>query len=259
MCLIVFSYQQRSDYPFVLAANRDEFYRRPTAALNFWKDRPDILAGRDLQGNGSWLGITRSGRLAAVTNYRDPAVQRDNAPSRGLLVSDFLSGDLSADAYLEKIERSGDQYNGFNLLLGDESGLWYYSNRGSGIQRLAPGLYGLSNRRLNTDWPKLRKARAALGRLLENGGPLDIPAAFDLLADRTLAPDAELPDTGVGLAWERVLSPVFITSETYGTRSSSLLFIENTGWISFLERAFEPGPDGPHPAEPRRFMFKLPD
>jgi uncharacterized protein with NRDE domain len=259
MCLIVFSYRQRDDYPLVLAANRDEFYQRPTAALDYWKDRPDILAGRDLQGNGTWLGITRSGRMAAVTNYRDPAVQLNGAPSRGLLVSDFLAGALPAEAYLEKIRRTGDRYNGFNLLLGDESGLWYYSNRGTGIHELTPGLYGLSNHLLNTDWPKLTKARVALGHLLACGGPLDIRGVLHLLQDRIPAPDADLPDTGVGLDWERVLSSVFITGENYGTRSSSVLSMENSGWISFLERPFEPGPNGPQPAESRRFMFKLPD
>ena len=257
MCLILISYKPHPDYELILAANRDEFYDRPTLPLARWEDIKDIYAGRDVKGSGTWLGMTRSGRIAAITNYRDPASLRPNAPSRGLVVSNFLSGTESGGAYLQRLKKTGHQYNGFNLIVGDDTGLWYYSNRADGIQKLDPGLYGLSNRLLNTGWPKVDKGKAGMSDQLRKNREVNPDDFFDLLADRSMAPDEKLPDTGVGLEWERVLSSVFITSENYGTRSSSILLIEKTGSVTFAERTFDVKEPARLNHETRRINFKI--
>ncbi|GBC64018.1 hypothetical protein DENIS_5018 [Desulfonema ishimotonii] len=239
MCLILFSYKTHSRYRLILAANRDEFHNRPTAPLSFWKDAPALLAGRDLQGGGTWMGVTRSGRFAALTNYRDPASQREDAPSRGALVSDFLTGNMRPDEYLEAVCRVGQQYNGFNLLVGDMGNLCYYSNRLKEIRWITPGTYGLSNRFLNTPWPKVRRGRDKLRRLLADGN-IRTGALMEILADRSHPPEDQLPDTGIGPEWERLLSPVFITSPVYGTRASSVLLMSEDGHCRFTERTFVP-------------------
>ncbi len=159
MCLIVFAWRQHPDFPLIVAANRDEFYERPTLAADFWADHPEVLGGRDLKEMGTWLGITRKGRFAALTNYRDPLHVRADAPSRGWLVRDFLTGERGAEDYLARLRDRGAAYNGFSLILGDAAGLYYYSNRGEeGPAALAPGVYGLSNHLLDTPWPKVRRA-----------------------------------------------------------------------------------------------------
>lgn len=239
MCLILLSYDVHPVYRLVLAANRDEYYDRPTAPLAFWNDAPDVLAGRDLKRNGVWLGVTRTGRIAAITNYREPFLRLENAPSRGLLVSDFLTKMKSPEQYLDDIQKTGHLYNGFNLLVGDRSGLFYYSNMGSGIQKITPGLYGLSNHLLDTPWPKIEKGKAALGTLLEETHKIEIEDVFDILTDRSYPADDQLPNTGVDRDWEKVLSPLFISSPTYGTRSSSVVVVERTSRITFAERTFE--------------------
>jgi uncharacterized protein with NRDE domain len=239
MCLIVFSLHHHPGYRLILAANRDEFYDRPTLALSRWDDLPDISAGRDVKGGGTWLGVSRSGRIAAITNYRDPASVIADAPSRGLLVSGFLSSTESPESYLRQLGQSDRRYNGFNLIAGDRTGLWYVSNRSSGVRKLEPGLYGLSNHLLDTPWPKVRNAKAAMSRLLKPGGPPDVERLFEVLRDRTVAPDTDLPDTGVGLEMESMLSPIFITSADYGTRSSSVLTIDDAGAVIFWERTYD--------------------
>ena len=241
MCLILFSYEKHPQYHLILAANRDEFYERPTAPLAAWDCTPEIFAGRDLKGQGTWLGITRSGRFAAITNYRDPASIMDDAPSRGLLISNFLKSDEPAESYLAELEKLAAKYNGYNFLAGDLSGLWYYSNRGDGIYQLSPGHYGLSNHLLDTQWPKVVAGKSRLKKLLHPDKEIQTDRVFDLLADRTLAPDHQLPNTGVDLEWERILSLLFITSENYGTRSSSIILIKRTGEVTFLERTFNCG------------------
>lgn len=246
MCLIVFAYDCHPEYRFILAANRDEFYRRPTAAAAFWPDCPDVLAGRDLEAGGTWLGITRSGRFAALTNYRDPATHMDGNRSRGQLVQAYLCGRSSPAEYLAGVRESGHLYNGFNLLVGDAGGLWYYSNRGGDAQPVAAGIHGLSNHLLNTPWPKVARAKAGLAVCLTAG--IAAEPLFALLGDRTAAADDELPATGVGLAWERLLSPVYIASPDYGTRSSTVLTIDRRGQAAFHERSW---PDG----QSRSFAF----
>jgi len=240
----------------VLAANRDEFYDRPTAPLAFHDDLPDILGGRDLKHHGMWLGITRSGRIAAITNYRDSGLSISDAPSRGFLVRDFLIGKESPKHYLEHLKSIGSRYNGFNLLVGDGSDLYYYSNRGNNIQRLEPGMYGLSNHLINTPWPKITKGKLDIENLLNGKEKINPEDIFNILRDGSYPPDRMLPDTGVGLDWERILSPLFITSEGYGTRSSSIIFIERGGEITFMERTFIPDGGVSRAEKTRKFSFK---
>jgi len=242
MCLIILSYRMHARYPLILAANRDEFYERPSAPVSLWHDAPDLIAGRDLKSGGTWLGITKKGRLAAVTNYREPGSFRENAPSRGWLVKDFLCGQEEPKAYLKKTAERMDQYNGFSLILGDTSSIYYFSNRGDMLE-LSPGMYGLSNRLLDTAWPKINRGKEALGSLLskaDNPLPEDI---FSILSDQSKPVDNELPETGVGLEWERILSSIFITSPVYGTRSSSVIMIDRKNHVMFIEKIFNGKPD----------------
>lgn len=255
MCLILVSYDQHPDYKLIFAANRDEFYDRPTRPLAFWEDMPEIIAGRDMKGNGTWFGVDRTGRFAAVTNYRDPAQNLPHAPTRGALVSDFITASETARTYMQKIASVGQHYNGFNLLIGDRSGVWYYSNRGNDIQKLKPGLFGISNHLIETPWPKVKKGKAELQDLLSAQKDINYEDLLKILADQSVPPDKTLPDTGVGIEWERILSPLFITSKVYGTRSSSVLLVKRNGRVIFVERTFIPEANGAMKQETRKFSF----
>jgi uncharacterized protein with NRDE domain len=239
MCLIILSWRTRTDFPLILAANRDEFYDRPSLPADFWPDHPDILGGRDLKEGGTWLGITRKGRIAALTNYRDPLSVRANAPSRGWLVRDFLTGDDRPGDYLERLQKEAPRYNGFSVLLGDDSGLYYFSNRGGGgVTPLSPGIHGLSNHLLDTPWPKVGKARESFRSVVAGKSRPRSEDLFDLLTDSSRPEDSDLPETGIGLEWERILSSVFIASPVYGTRSSTVLMIDRFGRVRFEDRQF---------------------
>ncbi len=240
MCLILFSYQQNPRYPLIVAANRDEFYERPTAPAHFWEDSPSVLAGRDLKAGGTWLGVTRSGRFAALTNYREPGHNRPDAVSRGDLVADFLAGSDTPDAYAHQVHARGERFNGFNLLVADVNELWYVSNRGGRPHALSPGLYGLSNHLLNTPWPKVERGKVWLADATRS--PLIAPEPiFRQLADTSEAPDEDLPATGVPLEVERMLSSTCIVSSNYGTRASTLVMFNAGGTLSFRERSFAVG------------------
>lgn len=241
MCLILFAYEAHPAYRLVVAANRDEFYERPTAAAAFWADAPGVLAGRDLLHGGTWLGMTRGGRFAAVTNYRDPSSKIDHAPSRGALVTDFLKSVQSPEEYLHALAARADAYNGFNLLAGDARSLYYFSNRGGPPQELRPGVSGLSNALLDTPWPKVVRGKRALAEGLKKGDALAPEAVTEVLLDRVRAADAELPETGVGLEIERVLSPRFIVSKGYGTRCATVVLQDRAGRLTFTERTFAAG------------------
>lgn len=244
MCLILFAHRAHAAYPLVIAANRDEFYERPTAPAAFWHDAPHVLAGRDLQAGGSWLGITHDGRWAALTNYRDPPSPVPGRPSRGALVAGFLTGDAAPDNYLADVAARADQYDGFNLLVGDATGAWYFGNRATddaGPRRLEPGVYGLSNHLLDTPWPKVARGRQRLGELLA-GGAVDAESLLGILYDTEIAPAQSLPDTGIGAEWERVLSAAFVATPVYGTRASTALIVTAAGELTFVERSFRPGP-----------------
>jgi uncharacterized protein with NRDE domain len=238
VCLLLFAYEYHPCYRLVLAANRDEYYDRPAAPAAFWPDCPQVLAGRDLARLGTWLGITRTGRFAALTNYREASPGIPDARSRGELVSNYLCGTEPPRAYLEAIQ--GMVYPGYNLLAGNRGGLWYYSNVSGHLQEITPGLYGISNHLLDTPWPKVVRCRQKLAAYLARAEGLETEALFALLADEFHAADDELPDTGVGLEWERILSAPFISSPGYGTRSSTVLFIDRRGRVSFVERTFCP-------------------
>lgn len=237
MCLILLAWRAHPDYPLVVAANRDEFFARPTAPAAWWEDAPRLLAGRDLQSGGTWLGVSAAGRFAALTNFRDPARVQPDAPSRGELVSDFLRTNASPADYTGQIERKAAAYNGFNLLYSDGTSLHYYSNCGEGRGELAPGIYGLSNHLLDTPWPKVARGKSALAAALGT-----LPARerlFALLRDDATAREDELPRTGVSLEWERLLSAAFVRSAAYGTRSSTVLLRDRAGRLEFEERSFD--------------------
>ena len=243
MCLIVFAWRPGHAQPLIVAANRDEFYARPSLPLAQWPQAPHVHAGRDLEAGGTWLGIGAHGRFAALTNIRDPH-QPPARKSRGELVARFLTGDASIDDYLSDVVGRAPEYAGFNLLLGNAHELWHFNARRSEPVMLEPGVYGLSNAGLDTPWPKLLKARAALSAVLNDPQPERLLA---LLGDAQTAPFAELPDTGVGLATESLLSSVFIASQSYGTRASTALIVQADGTRRMVERSF--GPYGGHLGE----------
>ena len=237
MCLIVVGWQAHADYPLVVAANRDEFYHRPTALAARWPDAPQVIGGLDLEAGGTWLGATETGRFAAVTNVREPNMAKGEH-SRGALTRDFLLSETPALDYAQQIDRS--LFSGFNLLLGDGKTLVYSSNRNSEARQLPPGIYGLSNHRLDSPWPKLLKARERFADALPELP--DQTEFFDLLSDQQLVEDNRLPQTGVPLEWERLLSAIFVQSESYGTRASTVLWQGINGEVRLHEKSF--GPSG---------------
>ncbi|MFX3623170.1 MAG: NRDE family protein [Ectobacillus sp.] len=237
MCLISFAYKMDSQYSFIVAANRDEFYARPTKEAHFWEDAPQVLAGQDLEKMGTWLGVTKGGRFAALTNYRNPHEAADNKRSRGELVSRFLTGTDSVKEYLQNVQKERGHYPGFNLIAGDVHDLYYYSNIEDNIRLLAPGVYGLSNHLLDTPWPKVRKGKEGLSRCLAGSRTNLKDCLFSSLHHAEPAPDEELPKTGVPLEWERLLSPLFIAAPNYGTRSSTVVLM-NSEEVHFAERSY---------------------
>lgn len=257
MCLILLAHEAHGRFPLVVAANRDEFYARPTLPAAWWADAPDVLGGRDLRGGGSWLGVTRSGRWAAVTNFREPAVERPGARSRGELVGDFLRGTDSPADYLDRLLSRADAYHGFNLLVGEPGAIYWLSNRAppesaAAPVPLRPGVHGLSNHLLDTPWPKVERGRRAMEDLLGEAEPAT-DRMLEILLDRTVAADHDLPDTGIGADLERALSTLFIVTPDYGTRASTALLVDRGGHVVFVERTHRPGLQ----PEDRRFGFEL--
>lgn len=245
MCLIVIAHQAHPGIELLVAANRDELVERAASPAAFWPDHPDILAGRDLQARGTWLGLSRDGRFAAITNYRNPKDRRTGTPSRGALVSDFLLQRTLPDDYLATIEPVADSYNGFALLAAAYGELWFFSNRDGHPYRVPPGIHGLSNRLLDEPWPKVTRSKAWTARLI--GQPFNADAYFEMLADETVAHDSQLPDTGIGLERERKASAIRIRDAVYGTRCSTVLMVRTDGEAQFHERSF--APDGSVSAE----------
>lgn len=233
MCLIVFAWRVHRDYPLVVAANRDEFLDRPATPAHWWPDLPDVLAGRDLEAGGTWMGVARSGRFAALTNYRDPSRQRSGAPSRGALVRDALAGGADTLSTLQDIATDSSRYAGFNLLVSDGDTLGIHESTTGAVRLLEPGVYGLSNHLLDSPWPKLVRTRERLAALLAQLP--DDDAVLALLRDPSPAPDPHLPDTGISLEWERWLSPAFIRAPGYGTRCSSLVLRHASGRMRLRE------------------------
>jgi uncharacterized protein with NRDE domain len=242
MCLLVLAWNTHPRYRLVVAANRDEYHDRPTAPLGLWPAPADVLAGRDLRAGGTWLGIDRHRRFGVVTNFRDLMRAPPEAPSRGGLIPGYLRGAAGPDHYLAALENGAADYGGFNLLLADAGSLWYASNRTTPFARaLAPGIHGLSNERLDTPWPKLRRVRRGFEEWLRGGAGVESGELFALLADRAPATDAEgLPSTGLTPEWERALSSPFVSHESYGTRCSTIVAIEPGGACYLAERRFDP-------------------
>jgi uncharacterized protein with NRDE domain len=253
MCLIVFAWRPGHALPLLVAANRDEFYPRPSLPLAHWDDQPGIYAGRDLQAGGTWLGVGPHGRFAALTNLRDPT-QAEGARSRGELPAGFLRSQLSPADFLAELQGRASEFSGFNLLLGSAEQLWHYNPRSGAPQQLAAGVYGMSNASLDTPWPKLLRAKSALAEALASGQE---EALFSLLTDRQIAADAELPQTGIALEFERLLSSAFICSASYGTRASTVLKVQADGQRWLIERSF--GPHGVPLGETRLVLERTTD
>jgi uncharacterized protein with NRDE domain len=237
MCLILVAWRAHPDYPLVVAANRDEFHARAAEPAHWWQEEPRILAGRDLSAGGTWLGITSAGRFAALTNFRG-APRRDQAPSRGELVSDILKSRDSTAEILEHLCRVGPNYNAFNVIFSDGERLAIYEKTLGTGRELAPGIYGLSNHLLDTPWPKVQNAKSALSEALR--ALPDSGAALTLLRDNRPAPDELLPRTGLSQEWERLMSSAFIRADDYGTRCSSIISIDARKTARFQEWTWNP-------------------
>ena len=256
MCLIALKWDPDSQSPLIMTANRDEFYQRPTRSAHYWEEHPDVFGGLDLRAGGTWMAVSKQGRLAAITNFRE--LDPSGEVSRGELTRNFLiqsssiesssiesssiesSEPVSAGDYLNQVHDRHDVYAGFNLLLGDHTGLWYYSNREKVVRKLEPGLYGLSNGLLNTPWPKVRRLKKRLHKAIDDqqANPRHL---IDLLHDNYHPPVEELPQTGVDPVWEQTLSPCFIRSPNYGTRNSTALTLNREGILHWHEQLYDQG------------------
>jgi uncharacterized protein with NRDE domain len=243
MCTILFSYKTTPGYRLVLAANRDEFMNRQTAPLAYWQDSKEVLAGRDLQQGGTWLGLDAKGRIGAITNFREPQTVSAEYPSRGEILSNYLAAKGSEADFFNDLEVKASKYRGFNLLFGTSDTMYYYSNRLEKKLQLKPGIYGLSNHLLDSDWPKVARGKMLLTKVIKKG-IFKVEDIFSILCDNYQPPEEFLPDTGIGKVWERLLASIFITSEFYGTRSSAVITIRDDGYTEFRERTFLHSADG---------------
>jgi uncharacterized protein with NRDE domain len=241
MCVIYFAYQVHSHFPLILLANRDEYYDRPTLSASYWPDFPQVYAGRDLVGGGTWLGVSMAGRFAALTNFRESA-ERKKTLSRGMLVADFLTSNESSVEYLRRIQRVSAKFSGFNLFVGEVRdntfNLYYYSNRGRSIEKVESGIFGISNHLLDTPWPKVIKGKRRLAEILSHN--FSIEESFKLLEDKCVAPEDSLPETGIGYEREKRLSAIFIETPDYGTRSSAVVTLDREMRFNLIERVYSP-------------------
>jgi len=239
MCFILLGLNAHPDYPFILAANRDEFYARPAQAAEFWQENPNIFAGRDLQAGGTWLGINRTGRIAALTNFRNPGSHDPRRESRGHIITGWLNSNESTEEYLGKLDSSTIKYNGFSLLAGDLKNIYFYSNCSNEKPiLLTQGIYALSNHLLDTAWPKAIAGKQRFENIINSRNEYMVSELLELLSDKTQAPDENLPTTGVGIELERSLSSIFIETPDYGTRCSTVILTDQNGQVEFIERTF---------------------
>lgn len=244
MCLITFHLQDHPTYKFILMANRDEFYDRPTSPAMFWADEPSLLAGRDLVGMGTWLGVTTDGRFAALTNFRNLEMASSlshNKTTRGEIVKNYLTSAVSAEDYLIALHKKKDAYEGFNLLVGDVNGLLHYNNIEQEIKSIPTGTHGLSNHMLNTPWPKVIQSKQALKEYVYRRDVIGANDLFAILKNEEQTNDSLLPNTGVGLKLERALSSSFIQTPDYGTRCSTVIFVDHNNYLTFVERTYQNG------------------
>ncbi len=239
MCTVLWASDCHTQYKLVVAANRDEFYKRPTLQAAFWPDNPKLLAGKDMQHGGTWMGITTTGRFATLTNYRDPSNHNPRALSRGHLVQKYLEGNLEPEDYLDNLIDMKDEFNGFNLLAGTLDDLYYFSNLEKLVRKVARGCHGLSNSLLDVPWPKVSRGIEALSACLQKR-TIDPEDLFELMSDRHQPPDHELPETGVSLELERLLAPVYVEMKDYGTRSTTVILVDRSNYVQFWERSFVP-------------------
>ncbi|WP_234572627.1 NRDE family protein [Rhodohalobacter sp. 614A] len=240
MCLIVFSYKNHPDYPFILATNRDEFYGRPTQPAHVWNTSPKILAGKDEKAGGTWLGISQNGRFAALTNYRQMDDIREDTTSRGIIVKDFLLSDANPRKYLAELQKKREQFNGFNLIAGYFDDLYYISNKKEGVYKIKPGNHSVSNAFLNTPWPKTVQATNSFTKIVSDEKP-DEEKLFHMLHNDERFPLDKLPDTGLPREMEKAVSSIFIETENYGTRSSTVIAVDKNRKVHFAERSYTSG------------------
>lgn len=241
MCIALLSIGG-GDTPLIIGLNRDEFRDRPAAVAAPWGQDSPILAGKDLPGGGTWMGVTYQGRIGIITNFRDPKSRISPAESRGLIVKEYLESTLSPEAFIEGLKGKAHRYNQFNLLVGTTERLVYFTNRTQATLPLKEGVSGLSNGMLNEAWPKVTRGAEGLRALLKKGAAELPDELIRVLQDRRVAPDAELPSTGVPLAVERAISPLFIDApeQNYGTRSSTVLTVDKDNLVTFVEVTYEP-------------------
>ncbi len=239
MCLVLLAYKIHRDYPLIIAANRDEYYERHSVSAKFWEEYPNLLAGRDLQGGGTWLGITRNGKFAALTNYRDPKLFNVSSPSRGKIILNYLAGNIDVKSYLRELDCTRSSYNPFNLIAGRMDSLHYYSNINGTIEELKPGIHGLCNHFLNTPWPKVTKAKQGMKRILDTNHDVEIDSLLELMSDTVQADTNNLPDTGIGLQLEKMLSSICIKIDGYGTKATTIIRVRKDNEIVFFEQSFK--------------------
>jgi uncharacterized protein with NRDE domain len=237
MCLILFSFQRHAKYPLILAGNRDEFYEREAQQAHFWESDPSLLAGKDLRAGGTWLGVSEKGEFGAVTNYRDLRNPINGERSRGEIIPEFLTQNGSAKEKLKQVKANYAKYSGFNLLAGSAGELYYLNNIDNQFQTVEPGIYGISNAFLDTSWPKVKKAKTAFTEAITSN-TINRKKIFRFLQNSTPFPQEKLPDTGLTTEMEKAVSPIFIKTENYGTRCSTLLTIDHNGQIHFTEKTY---------------------
>lgn len=258
MCLLTFAYQTNKRFPFVFAANRDEYYDRPTLFAHEWKEDPNVIGGRDLKKGGTWLGFTKEGKIAALTNVRD-SFKHSGIPfqSRGFIARDYLTSNTSAQLFMERLIQTANEFDGYNLVFGSYHDLYYYTNRMEKGEKLKPGYYMLSNGQMNSNWPKAVKVRTHLQSVLEREKDVEtiMKKLLVTMQDEERFPDEQLPDTGVGIEWERILSPIFINGKSYGTRATTVIVCTDQGESFFREWNY--GPKGTF-LEKREFHLQLP-
>ncbi len=240
MCICLVAINYHPDYPLILLSNRDESFDRPTLYAHFWNDQTQILAGRDLKDKGTWLGVSKQGRIALLTNYRSPDSNDPNKKSRGALVVDFLKNPIAPHNYIEVLKNTKTLYNGYNLIFGEIRDLYYYNNFFDIWSKLNEKINVLSNGTLNNNWPKCKRLKDLFLKNVSNK-KININVLFKILIDTKSFPDHELPDTGIGILKERFLSPIFIIGKDYGTRTSTVILFNNKGNIQFIERTYKPG------------------
>lgn len=257
MCLIIFAYNSHPKYKLVLAANRDEFFERPTGTAGFWQDYPNILGGRDIISGGTWMGITKEGRFAAITNYRNPDMVVPNAVSRGHLARRFLTGTIDSEDFLEHISLDKATFQGFNILVSDDgfSKLYHYSNITDKVSPISDGIHGLSNAILDTPWPKVTHGKEMLSSVL-NERNFGTDMLIEMMHNPTEWSENDLPKTGISLELEKKLSPVFISLKGYGTRCTTVIRMDYEQNLEFLEVSYN---ETGRKAESKGYKMKLKD